>query len=357
MAQDNEQAPPCPSSMLAAALETLDSERARQVLVAVDRLVSARLRDAEKRMLVAQEAGGIGTYEVCFISQTTTGSPRFFEIFGQDSSHGHFVNGDWIACLHPDDRARLLAELRQNIVERLTRNEFEYRIVLGGETRWVRSCDRMEFDARGRAVSAVGAVQDITERKRADELVWRAAYHDTLTGLPNRLLFGERLELLLKADGGKVALLMLDLDRLKEANDAHGHAAGDHLIRAAGERLSASAPQGATMGRLGGDEFALAAPVACPRAVGELGETLARRMGEPLIFGSAVLEAGTTVGTAFAPAVASDPDGLMRAADVALCVAKLTARGGCLGYYPGMERELRRLTERRTNRPLCAAVA
>ena len=103
-----------------------------------------------------------------------------------------------------------------------------------------------------------GTVIDITERKRAEEQVKHLAFHDALTGLPNRLLFNDRLAIALaqaRRGGEKLVTLFLDLDRFKVINDSLGHAAGDELLRGVAQRLQENVRAGDTVARLGGDEF------------------------------------------------------------------------------------------------------
>ena len=178
----------------------------------------------------------------------------------------------WEACIHPDDRATYeaaFAPLQQGDV-----TEMEYRLVgFDGATRWVweRCIPRPVVDRR-RLVD--GIVTDITDRHLVERELAEAharlahlAYHDHLTGLPNRAQFQEHLDAALARagrDGSCVAVLFIDLDGFKQVNDAHGHAAGDSLLRAVGERLSTISRDGDVVARLGGDEFLMLACRAPP---------------------------------------------------------------------------------------------
>ncbi|MBV8578756.1 MAG: diguanylate cyclase, partial [Acetobacteraceae bacterium] len=118
-------------------------------------------------------------------------------------------------------------------------------------------------DSSGRPSGAVGAAVDITERKRTEERIKHLAHHDALTGLPNRILFQDRLRQALglaRRSGSATGVLLLDLDYFKDLNDTLGHPAGDHLLQAAAERLAAAVRIGDTLARLGGDEFAVVQP-------------------------------------------------------------------------------------------------
>jgi diguanylate cyclase (GGDEF)-like protein/PAS domain S-box-containing protein len=133
---------------------------------------------------------------------------------------------------------------------------------------WQRRKDGEEFlcwleisevrDASGQRTHFVGVMNDITDRKRAEQELRYLANYDTLTGLPNRTLLGERLAhavIRARRTSRKVAVLFLDLDRFKHVNDSMGHATGDRVLKAVGARLRASVRESATVARLGGDEF------------------------------------------------------------------------------------------------------
>src|SRR5205807_5614550 len=111
-----------------------------------------------------------------------------------------------------------------------------------------------------RARYVIDQVQDISDRKQAQQALEHQALHDALTGLPNRVLARDRLDqaiLLARRQQTRVALLIIDLDHFKEVNDTFGHQAGDQLLRQVGERFTAELRETDTVARLGGDEFAI----------------------------------------------------------------------------------------------------
>ena len=140
-----------------------------------------------------------------------------------------------------------------------------------GELVWGQVSAVLERDQDGRPAFAVTMIENITKRKRAEvelvrqaELSERQALHDPLTGLPNRLLFDDRIERAIsqaERDGTRLAIVMLDLDRFKEVNDSLGHKAGDELLESR-RRLQGALRTSDTAARLGGDEFGLLLP--CP---------------------------------------------------------------------------------------------
>ena len=173
----------------------------------------------------------------------------------------------WEACIHPDDLAAYHATVPELWAGRST--EVEYRLVgFNGTTRWVwqRCRPRRRVDGR---VIAEGIVSDITERRRAEDALHEArerlrhlAYHDGLTGLPNRLLLEERLDARIAQaarDGAAFPVLFVDLDGFKPLNDRYGHAVGDRVLQVIAERLRAMVRWDDAVARLGGDEFLVAA--------------------------------------------------------------------------------------------------
>jgi diguanylate cyclase (GGDEF)-like protein len=159
------------------------------------------------------------------------------------------------------------------------------------------------------------------------------ARHDQLTGLANRLRFGEQLRAAMsraREQGAVVQLYYIDLDRFKPVNDEFGHAVGDRLLAAVGERLKACTRPGDTVARLGGDEFAVLIETAGAVPDSErLGERLVQTLEQPFDIDGHLLTLGASVGRAAFPDDGIDPDALVRAADAAMFAAK---RGHQQGY-------------------------
>jgi PAS domain S-box/diguanylate cyclase (GGDEF) domain len=189
----------------------------------------------------------------------------------------------------------------------------------------------LPYDVDGRP-ARLTAIRDVSERKRAAEHIRRLAHYDSLTELPNRVLFWDRLgQALAQARRHKeqIAILCIDLDRFKEVNDTLGHAAGDKLLTQAARRLNASLRDSDTLARLGGDEFAV---IMTNLREGHLASECAQRIVDALaasfdIDGNEVV-IGASVGIALSDIGAENaPETILRSADLALYRAKADGRG------------------------------
>jgi diguanylate cyclase (GGDEF)-like protein len=157
------------------------------------------------------------------------------------------------------------------------------------------------------------------------EEIEHQALHDSLTGLPNRVLFQDRIELALanaRRSGGRAAVLLLDLDGFKEINDALGHASGDELLRELAVRLRGTLRDTDTVARLGGDEFGVVMPAEGADDVRETARRIHDAVEEPFGIGGLSLAVKASVGGVLFPDDASDADTLVRFADVAMYAAK-----------------------------------
>ena len=197
-----------------------------------------------------------------------------------------------------------------------------------GEPRYIEVKLLPHVGDRGKVLGCFAVTTDITEHKLTEERIQRVAHHDGLTGLPNQLLFNDRLSQaisLAKRDSHQFALLYLDLDKFKPVNDALGHSAGDELLKAVATRIRQLVRESDTVARIGGDEFTVILRDIARR---EEAETVARKIiaavATPFQLGSQKhsVGIGTSIGIAIYPADARDADGLVKAADSAMYSAK-----------------------------------
>ena len=177
----------------------------------------------------------------------------------------------------------------------------------------------------------------------------REAYHDGLTGLPNRMLFLERLDRALDIGARartRIAVLFLDLDLFKQVNDTLGHAAGDELLRGVAARLRAAVRGGDMAARLGGDEFAiLLEPVDDAGQAGEIAERISTAVAAPFAIGGKEVLTRASIGIALSDDTTASGDALVQDADVAMYRAKKSRPGSCRLFEPAMRTELLRQVE------------
>ncbi|HUJ85360.1 MAG TPA: PAS domain S-box protein [Burkholderiales bacterium] len=237
---------------------------------------------------------------------------------------------DFREMVHPEDRERYLAAGRAALASGEP-YAAEFRVVTrDGEVRWIAAHGSVLRPPEGGATKMIGVSQDITERKRQEEEVRFLAYHDTLTGLPNRRLLDDRIRqavYLAQRRDVRVAALLIDLDDFKQVNDALGHRAGDAVLREVAQRLSACMRKSDTLARQGGDEFVALLPDLQRESDCQFVAEKALRALEPefRVEGRA-FRIGASIGISIYPSDASDGETLLRNADVAMYRAKQLGR-------------------------------
>jgi len=178
---------------------------------------------------------------------------------------------------------------------------------------------------------------DITQRKATDEKIRHLALYDTMTGLPNRTLFMDRIkQVLANAEryGRRLAILFMDLNRFKEINDTQGHGVGDQVLIEVARRFQATLRKEETLARLTGDEFVVVAEAADQAAAVLITERLQRALAEPIATNGHTFSVGVSIGIAFYPEDGVTIEDLLKRADIAMYRAK--ALGGYLVYQPEM---------------------
>jgi diguanylate cyclase (GGDEF)-like protein/PAS domain S-box-containing protein len=177
----------------------------------------------------------------------------------------------------------------------------------------------------------VAIFSDVTEKKQADELIWKQANYDHLTQLPNRQLFHDRLEQSIKMahrSSDSLALLFIDLDRFKEVNDTLGHDIGDKLLIEVAARINQCVREMDTVARMGGDEFTIIlSQITDPIYAGKIAASIIQKLTGPFIIGSVELNVSASIGITIYPTDGGDSEQLLKNADIAMYAAKNSGRG------------------------------
>ena len=219
-----------------------------------------RQEKAADELREAQKIAGLGHYSHDLVSGSWTSSEILDDIFGIDINYPRDAQ-HWEALIASDFRRELQAHVNDVVTNRIIFDR-EYKVVRHNDRheRWVHARGRLNLDAQGRPVALIGTVQDITSSKYAEQEILTLAFYDSLTKLPNRRLFLDRLRLALSASSRSHrygAVLFLDMDKFKTLNDTLGHDYGDLLLIEVAMRVQASVREVDTVARFGGDEFVI----------------------------------------------------------------------------------------------------
>ncbi len=301
---------------------------------------------SELRYRLLFEGNLAGVYRTTEDGRILDCNESFAQIFGYESREEVLSLPAWDFYLTAEDRKASLARLKER--KNLTNYEQCLRRKDGSHV-WVLENGNLVEGQEGKPGIIEGTIIDITERKRAEEQVKHLAFHDSLTGLPNRLLFSDRLRVAMVHANRyreKLAVLFLDVDRFKVINDSLGHSIGDELLRRIAERVSGCIRQEDTIARLGGDEFTVLLPgIAREDDAATIANKILEAVRLPFFIEHRELFITTSVGVTLYPADGADPETLVRNADTAMYRAKEQGRDNYQLYAPAMNsRALERLS-------------
>jgi diguanylate cyclase (GGDEF)-like protein len=294
--------------------------------------VESELKQSNEQLSLAIESAQISLWDLDFATQTISLDAHWARILGKPGGETSAALTDLARGAHPADLPRFMqsvvAALKGEVV--IFQEDIRYKAD-DGRWKWIQCNGKVILrDAAGRALRAIGTNLDVTSRKDAEERIRRVAVRDLLTGLPNRLALAHHLpQAIARAQRNRSALAigMIDLDDFKPVNDAWGHEAGDRLLQELARRLEAQLRAADFLARLGGDEFVIVIEDLDEiRVLAQLRGALERlhlAVETPFeIAPGQRSEIGMTAGVALYPTDASDPDALLRHADVAMYKAK-----------------------------------
>ncbi len=259
-------------------------------------------------------------------------SENYEQLFGHGERNAGTSMAAWFEHIHPNDRARVQEQLLALIKSADNQWSDEFRLVRADQR--VAHVFARGYISRGEDGSARrmnGVLQDITERKEQEERTRFLADHDELTGLPNRSLFRQALNKALQRaerSGKMLSILFFDLDRFKNINDSLGHDAGDEVLRAVAERLSACVRKVDMVARFGGDEFAvLTEGLTAEDQASAVARKVLEALSKPMILAGRQYRPAASIGISTYPTDGRDVQSLLKNADIAMYRAKEEGRG------------------------------
>ncbi len=239
------------------------STLARSIRYAMERQrIEKKLRDSEERYSLAMRGANDGIWDWDLESERIYFSDRWKAMLGCEDEDLNGVPREWMDRIHTDDVDLFATALKAHLDGHTPHLQFEFRMRRAdGMYRWMLCRGLAVRSSDGRPTRIAGSMSDVTKRKRAEERLVHEALHDTLTGLPNRALFLDRLGQALRRSrrrgNFRFAVLFLDLDGFKLINDSLGHVVGDQLLVDIAHRVQSCLKPADTLARLGGDEFAV----------------------------------------------------------------------------------------------------
>ncbi|MGB6055444.1 MAG: EAL domain-containing protein, partial [Burkholderiaceae bacterium] len=302
-------------------------------------------RIAHERWKLAIESTGDGVWDWNVRSNEMVYSCRFKEILGYAENEFPDSYEAWKNCIHPEDQEQTVSRVHACLAGKAPAFRAEYRILCrDGDWKWVESHGIVVTrDGAGGAIRATGTLTDISAKKQTEAQYWSHANFDTLTGLPNRRLFRDRLDECVKKaarSGLGLALFFIDLDRFKEANDLLGHDAGDLLLVEAGKRIAGSVRIADTVARLGGDEFTVILDGQDEEAhVERTAQKIIDALAQPFHIGNEIVYLSASVGITLYSKDANASEELIRNADQAMYAAKNAGRNRFSYFTRAMQEE------------------
>lgn len=305
------------------------------------------LRESEERFRLAAQSAGLGIWDYDAVAQRREWSDDFKTMLGLPLDAEPLLSTA-LELVAPEDR-----HLLQGIIQAVDEGDRDHRFEAlmrvrradDGAERWMQTVGWRIEGACGNLDRVLVTIMDVTEQRNAEERIRWTANHDALTGLPNRGYFNERLDAAIQRagdNGARLALILLDIDNLKETNDTIGHDAGDELLRSFARRLEDRLGGRAFLARLGGDEFAVFLEVEAGDVVGDLlagclrdDVTQINRAGLDLI-------CHATAGSAEFPRDGKTAEELLKTADIALYAGKAGQRGAVSVFEPEMRAHVQR---------------
>jgi diguanylate cyclase (GGDEF)-like protein/PAS domain S-box-containing protein len=335
-------------------LKTVENALQKRRLAVDNARIAQRLENSEKmyRYLVDSSPDIIYTlnHEGCF----TFINDRAYQILGY--TREELLGRHYSVLVHEEDQERARYVFNERRVDERASRNVELRLKCNnsaaGDRTFNNTLMTISLNAIGMHVpgeevakheffGTYGVARDITDRKRAEEMISYQAYHDILTDLPNRILFKDRLGLAViqaKRKLTELAVMFIDLDRFKLVNDTLGHVKGDELLQQAARRLKECLRKGDTLARHSGDEFTIVLPELRDRADARaIADKFQEALQTPFDLDGHVVHISASIGIAVYPSDGDSIEELLRHADIAMYQVKAQGKNGHSFYHASMQ--------------------
>jgi diguanylate cyclase (GGDEF)-like protein/PAS domain S-box-containing protein len=295
------------------------------------------LKESKERLSMAINAARMYTWDWDVQTDRIVVSGHHQDVYAADLPAPYSNFASLLEATHHEDRKKF-----EQAVERAIQGKAPYRadfrmVRPGGEIRWLETRGEVYRDKTGRAVRIIGITQDITERKRSEELIQHMAFYDTLTALPNRNNLYDRLRDAIRNDAGQgrpLSLLLMDLNHFKDINVTLGYGSGDLVLKEVGARLRSVLFEPDVVACFGGDVFAVLLPhLARVEDVSLVVKKIKDALHAPIMIEGLPIAIEASMGVALYPDHGVDPESLLQRADVAMYAAKRTG-SSCMIYGP-----------------------
>ena len=289
-------------------------------------------------------------------------APRFMALIGRDTRDGPLPGNqpeEWFDRVHRDDIGPLQEAIQAHLQGDTLQLECEYRLQQqDGSYRWILCHGLVEYDSFDRPIRMAGSHTDISDRKEAESKLRHDAFHDPLTGLSNRAWFTSYLAKKISAQSrekSEFAVLFLDLDHFKMVNDTLGHATGDQLLIEVANRLQDLLRSTDLLARLGGDEFVILLEHSDEYHYVKIAERVISELARPFYLNGQEVNSGVSIGISLSQHAYSEPDEMIRDADIAMYQSKLTGKNRYTLFDANMREHL--LSQLTLERELRAAIS
>ncbi len=311
--------------------------------VAVERTEAEEaIRESEYRFELAVKGSNDGIWDLELATDKLYLSARWKSMLGLNEEMMEDRFEAWLDRIHDEDKDIFRVALDNHLNNESTYFSCEHRLLHhDGSYRWMLARGLAVRDTSGEAIRIAGSLSDITENKRAQHQLLKDALHDTLTGLPNRALFTDRLTQSISRTARNArelfAVLFLDFDRFKLINDSLGHSFGDQILIEIGHRLKECTRGVDTVARLGGDEFAiLLTDLDAEETAEEIARRINKSLAEPFLIADRKIVSNASIGIAFSSLGYGHPEEMIRDADIAMYQAKSEGRARHIVFEKGM---------------------